>query len=191
MQKAIIGLIAAAALGACGNSTKESAAATGEVSLKNATIAEVGSQVEAANTGGALLDAGQWQGTVKILDVALPSVANVPPALVKQMKEKFAAGHSFSSCLTPDEAKRNSGRFLANNSGDCTYDHFTMANGRIDAALTCQAQGREQAMTMTGSYTRTSYDIEMASQAKTPEGGMSMKMAMTAHRTGACAPGDK
>lgn len=191
MHKAYLGLAlaTAAALSACGQSSEQSAAVTGTVSLKNASQAEVAKQVAAANGGGAMFTPGQWAGMVKIVDLKLEGAGmdSLPPQVMEQMKKRMAQGHEFSNCLTPDEAKNARDAIAKGQQGDCTYEHFTMAGGTIDAAMTCRAGGALRKMTMTGSYTQTSYHLAMAANGSgSGPAGMSMKMEMDARRTGAC-----
>lgn len=193
MRQAWMAIAAAAMLAGCGNSTKETAAVTGTVSLHNATMGEVREQVTAANAGGALFDPGHWEGTVKIVDMAMAGMENLPPAMRDQMKARMSQGHGFSNCLTPEQAADAKSAFTRNQTGKCSYDHFTMAGGTIDAAMTCQGGAGLQKMTMTGTYSKTAYHLvsQVEGSGAGPAGGMSMKMDMSAHRTGACAPGEK
>jgi hypothetical protein len=192
MHKAYLALAGAAMLTACGQSTKESAAVTGTVSLKNATQAEVGEQVAAANGGGAMFTPGHWEGTVKITDMAMPGMGDMPPAVAAQLKARMAQGHGFSSCLTPDEAADARRTLAKNQNGDCSYDHFTMAGGSIDAAMTCKEGTALRKMTMTGSYTKTDYKLVSQMSGGGGQGpDMNMKMEIAAHRTRDCAPGEK
>ncbi|MFA5969557.1 MAG: DUF3617 domain-containing protein [Sphingomonas sp.] len=188
---------AALLAGCSGSSTKESAAATGTVSLHNATVGEVADQVSAANTAAATFQPGEWKGTIRLLDMAMPGMDNLPPAVRERMKAQMASGREFSNCLTPEDAADARKTFGGGRQDDCTYDHFTMAGGKIDAAMTCKMGKTVRKMTMTGSYSRTDYHlVNQASGggpagANGPAGEMSMKMEITAHRAGDCAPGAK
>lgn len=189
MQKAIWALAATAiTLTACGNSTKESAAVTGTVSLHNASQAQVAEQVSAANGAGALMDPGRWEGSVKFLDMQVAGMDKLPPAIAAHIKAQMGQGTAFASCLTPEDDADAKRAFAEHQQGDCTYDHFTMADGTIDAAMTCHVGTALQKMTLTGSYSRTDYRIvsQASGGADGPAGPMSMKMEMAAHRVGAC-----
>lgn len=61
-----------------GQSTRESAAVTGTVSLKNATVDEVQDQVVGAQGSQALFQPGRWEGSAKIVDIKLGGI-NKPP----------------------------------------------------------------------------------------------------------------
>lgn len=191
MRQAWIVIATAGMLAGCGSSTKETAAATGTVALHNATAGEVQEQVAAATGSGALFRPGHWEGTVKILDMAMPGMEKLPPAMREQMKARMSSGSSFQNCLTPQEAADARKTLAEHQEGECTYDHFTMAGGTIDAAMSCKGGGVLRRMTMTGTYSQTGYHI-VSQTSGTGEGpaGVSMKVEMNAQRTGDCAPGD-
>ncbi|WP_374147831.1 DUF3617 domain-containing protein [Sphingomonas sp. 28-63-12] len=198
MRQAMVVIAGALALAGCGEqSTRESAAVTGTVSVKNASMAEVGAQVIAANQAGDMFQPGHWRGTVRIADIALngamPGIEKLPPAMRARMQARMAEGHGFDSCLTPEEAADARKALAKNQRSDCSYDHFDMTGGKIDAAMSCKVGAALQKMTMTGTYSRTEY--RLISQASggggSPAGAMSMKMEITAHRIGDCAPGAK
>lgn len=195
MRTVLIVTFAGAVLAGCNNanSTKESAAVTGDVTLHNATIAQVGEQVQAANAGGGLMAPGHWEGTMRIADMQVAGMANLPPAVAAQMKAKMGAARPFSSCLTKAQAERPNGGFFGQDKANCRYDHFTMAGGKIDAAMKCGTGTAMHAMTMTGTYSRDAYQMQMTVAGggdAGDAGAMSMKMAMSAKRTGDCAAGE-
>ncbi len=192
MRQLLIVAGAGLALSACGQSTKESAAATGTVALHNATMGEVQEQVTAAQGSGTMFEPGHWEGTVKIVDMAMPGMANMPPAMAAQLKARMSQGSHFANCLTPKDAADARTALTKNQHGECSYDHFTMAGGTIDAAMSCKVGSALQKMTMTGKYSRTDYQLtSQMSGAEGPHAQMAMKMEMTAHRTGDCAAGEK
>lgn len=180
--------IIVAGLAGCGQSTKESAAASGTVALKNASIGEVQSQVAAAQGRGAVFQPGHWEGSVKIVDLALGGMDKLPPAIAERMKAKIASNTRFASCLTPEDAADARKALAEHAQGDCRYEHFTMAGGAIDAALVCSGDGGSHRMTMKGSYTEASYHLvsQSVSERSGGLGGMSMKMELDARRTGVC-----
>ena len=158
------------------------------VTATNATSDEVAAKVEAAGGSDAFVSPGQWEGTMTINDVQIPGV---PPEMAAQMKARMGGQpHSFSSCLTPEEAKQPKGKFFGSDSGQCRYDRFTMAGGSIDAVMKCAEDGVERTMTMTGNYSPNGYKMTVAStggEAKgNPMAAMSMSMTIDAKRTGEC-----
>lgn len=160
------------------------------VSAKNESAEAVQEKVADAVASGQFMKPGNWAGTVKIVDMAMPGMEKMPPEMQEKMKASLAKGHSFENCLTEEDVRDPKEKMAENQGGKCTYDHFTMAKGVIDAKMTCSGGAGPQVMTMKGSYTGDSYDMQMET-AGSGEGpaGMSMKMSMSAKRTGACKPG--
>jgi hypothetical protein len=93
-------------------------------------------------------------------------------------------------CLTPEEARRPGGEFFTGKeSKDCRYERFTMAGGKIDAAMKCTVEQATQTMTMKGAYTADTYNMQMSMKAEGGEGydaGMTMRMRVDAKRVGEC-----
>ena len=188
MRQFWIIVAAAGALSACsGESSKESAAATGSVSLKNASMGDVSDQVAAASAGGAMFSPGQWQGTVRMIDFKMPQMDALPPEMRDQLKAKMTKGRDFDNCLTPQQAADSRGTLVGSQQTNCSYEHFTMAGGTIDAAMTCSGASGMQKMTMSGTYSKTAYHIVTQASGSGDKGaGMAMKMDVSARRTGEC-----
>jgi hypothetical protein len=95
------------------------------------------------------------------------------------------------SCITPEQAARPNANFLTGSgeSGGCNFENFNMAGGRLQGAVTCNAQGTTMRSTFEGQFTPTSY--EMTTQVETNAGGMAMNMATrtSARRVGDCPAG--
>lgn len=160
------------------------------VSATNATPAEVQEKVAAAtgNSGGVMIQPGRWEGTMTMHDLDFP---NMPAAAKEQMKARLGAGRNFVSCVTPEDVKEQKAFFTGDDSKNpsCKYDHFTLAGGTIDAAMSCNRpdQGKT-AMTMNGTYSPDGYHMDMTSKSQGggPMGPMTMKMSIEAKRVGAC-----
>jgi len=157
------------------------------VTAKNASVEEVSNKVAAAQASGAFISPGHWDGKVTITDMSAPGMEKMPPETLKMMKDKMAAGQSFSSCVTEADVKSpKAGMFGGDQS--CRYDHFTMAGGKIDAKLTCEQAGQKREMTINGSYSADAYHTEVSS-----DGGAAGKMSavVDAKRAGACTGKEK
>lgn len=170
-------------LAACGSAGDHSA-----IVATNASVDEVAQKVEKATAGGNFVSPGRWEGQVRIVDINIPGV---PAAAADKMKAQMAKAQSFTNCLTPEEAKQPRGKFFgADQAGACTYNSFTMANGVIDAAMTCGEGATVRKMVMKGKYSPDSYDMTVSStgeaSAANPMAGMAMTMAMHATHAGAC-----
>jgi len=95
------------------------------------------------------IEAGKWQQTATVLDVQASGLFG---GMLRAMKGKT---RDKTSCLTPAQAADGL-RSTIDTGGKCRFTRYTMAGGRIDAALTCQGN---LTVEMTGSYTPTSYAI--------------------------------
>ena len=158
-----------------------------QINEKNASVAEVAQKVRDAGGGQSFVEPGKWATKVSLLDVDIPGM---PAQMAGQIKQSMAKmqEHSFESCLTEADVKRPKEDFFAGNNKDCRYDHFTMGNGKIDAALRCEGKS-QGAMTMAikGTYSPDSYEATMAMEvAGGREGGMKMRSHSESHRVGQC-----
>lgn len=172
-------LIVPFALAACNSSPT--------VTATNASGEEVAAKVKAAQMDGQFVSPGRWESTMTINDMAIPGM---PPQFAAQMKSHMGKAKTFSSCLTPEEAKKPKEDFFAKGNGDCRYDRFTMGSGKIDAAMTCKMGDGQRTMTMIGTYSPDAYNMKVAStgtgEKNNPVAGMSMNMTLDAKRTGQC-----
>jgi hypothetical protein len=158
-----------------------------QVNEKNASVAEVAQKVREAGGGQSFVEPGKWETKVTLLDVDVPGMPAQMAAQIKQSMGKMQE-HSFESCLTEAEVKRPKEDFFAGNNKDCRYDHFTMGNGKIDAALRCEGKS-QGAMTMAinGTYSPDRYEATMAMEvAGGQEGRMKMRSHSESHRIGQC-----
>jgi hypothetical protein len=127
---------------------------------------------------------GRWESSMKLEKMDMP---NMPPQLKDAMNKQMSAAQTFASCLTPEQANKPNGGFFQKGAENCKYEHFVMADGRIDAAMACKQRNTEVKMTMAGSYSDSSYDIQVKSQSEMQPGmPMSVEMTIAARRTGEC-----
>lgn len=165
------------------------------VSATNATAAQVQEKVAAATGGaGVTIEPGRWEGAVTIHDMDIPGM---PPQVKAQMKKQMGGAKSFAHCVTAEDVKQQKALFTGEGNDEaCKYDHFNMAAGTIDAAMSCFRDAYRMEMTMTGTYSSDAYHMDMASKAEAsgPMGAsgplataaMNMKMTVEAKRVGAC-----
>lgn len=127
---------------------------------------------------------GRWESTVKIEKLEIP---NLPPQARETMQHQMGSAQNFASCLTPEQAAKPNAGFFQQGASGCTYDNFSMSDGKIDATMTCNHGGGKQKMSMSGTYGPESYTIAINSDATMP-GGMNMTMIMSvaAKRVGEC-----
>lgn len=165
-------------------------AASDDIALENVSIAEATEQARGANK----LQPGQWESQTRILSVEIPGAPKeLADALGKSVTAKV---NTMSDCLTPEEAEKPAADMLAGNrSGECRYEKFAMAGGKMDSTMVCKNPGQpgEVRMVMAGDYTPTGFALDMTMIM--PPGsvpgsqGMTMKARTEGKRTGECAPG--
>lgn len=168
-------VLATAATFALGGCKKNS------VEVKNASPEAVASKVAASSIKPR---PGQWQSTVKIDKM---DIAGIPPEAKAMMQQRLGQAHTATSCLTAAQADKPDASFFQQANKDCTYDHFSMESGKIDAKMTCKRGGASQTMTMNGSYSTETYNLTVNTQGEA-QPGMPMTMAMTvaSKRVGDC-----
>ena len=179
MKHALCILTSVACLAACNKGPA--------VDLKNADANQVGQAVKQSGVMNSdqMVEPGLWESKVTIQEMNIPGL---PPEYAAKMKQQMAEHQVQSSkhCITADEVKKPKEDFFGG-SKSCKYDHFTMGGGKIDIAMVCKAEGSTQSMNASGSYTPTTYSLDMASNAAGgDERGMTMKMHVDSHRVGEC-----
>ena len=155
------------------------------VEAKNATPEEVAKQVSASGGEGVYVTPGKWVSKVMIENLHVPGA---PPAMEAQMKGRGSEERDY--CLTPEEAKKPKENFFAGNQNECRYDHFTMGDGKIDAAMRCTHEKMTQLVDFKGSYSPEAYQLAMDSKVEggpSDMAGMSMSMRVDAKRVGECS----
>lgn len=129
-------------------------------------------------------DPGRWESTVKAVKIDMPGM---PPEMRGMMEKAMGRQTTFATCLTAEEAAQPNSDFFGQKSDSCTYEHFRMAAGTIDAKLTCKADGASQTIAMTGTYAPDSYDMKMDMVATGGrQGQITMNMAVASKRVGEC-----
>lgn len=158
----------------------------GEVDEKNATPAEVAEAVAKSGADMKFLP-GRWESQVSFVSMNAPGM---PPEVSQAMQGSVGKDQRYATCLSKAEAEKPAADFFAKDAQDCTYDHFTLGDGKIDAAMKCGARGGGTgavAMTMTGTYDRDSYAMAMNTRVDGGAGGpMTMTMKVSANHAGAC-----
>jgi len=160
-----------------------------EVDVRNARPGDVAKQVAEARGSDSFVRPGKWQTSFKLEEMTMPGM---PPQVAEQMKARMNVTDTSESCLTEADVKKPREDFFAGANRNCTYDHFTMAGGTIDAEMTCKDGGATMNMTIKGSYSPDSYAARstMTSSGTGPNGGgMTMKSTIAARRVGECEAG--
>ena len=127
---------------------------------------------------------GQWEATQEILSATAPGM---PPEVVRQM---VGGKTTVSNCVTPEQAEKPSASFLAGQKGsDCTYENFSMDNGRMTGTMTCSGGTipGKMVMKVQGDYSPLAYQMDMETNMAMPGGAeMVVKARTTGRRTGEC-----
>lgn len=162
-----------------------------KVDVKNANMSEVGKAVAKSGIGRGddfQVRPGKWESKVAIEEIEIPGM---PAGMQEQMKKTFAEHQTagFTSCLTPEEARKPKADFFAGKDNKCRYDHFKMGDGKIDAKMRCDAGEGVQVMEMAGTYSPEAYSMTVSSVREGgagPGGEARMKMRMDSRRVGEC-----
>jgi hypothetical protein len=163
-----------------------------EVDLHNAAGNEVVQAVKQSGmmTSDSMIEPGLWQSKVTLHEVNIPGMT---PEMASRMKTMMAERQQKSSshCITAEQVKKPKADFFGGQDKSCHYAQFTMAGGKIDIAMVCNREGMTQTMNMKGTYTPTTYSMDMASEGTGgPQGNMSMKMHVDSQRIGECSAKD-
>lgn len=151
------------------------------VKAENASVAEVTAKTQAA----VRMVPGEWKGTTEVLSMDIPGM---PAGAMNQAKTKT----DYTSCLTKEQAEKPPAEmFGGKNGGDCRYEKFTVAGGKLDAVMICSPKGSgEMRMTMSGDFGAEKYDVTNNMTMKMPSnaGGqtMTMKARVSGARVGEC-----
>lgn len=191
MTRMMLVSAAALALAGCGGesqTTENSAAATGEVFLTNASAEEVARQAAAANRH-ARMQPGQWNQSLEIVSVDFPGMPDGPQKTAAMEMLKPASREN-SRCITQEQADRANVQALANGGQNCFYHQLRIADGRIDARFTCTTPNQDKVeSTMSGDYGPTKVDLTIDSRTDfaSQPGAVEMKMRIAGERVGDCA----
>jgi hypothetical protein len=173
MSRLVLVPLACLALAACNKDP--------QVSLTNATPEEVANAAAAAQTNTPPLRAGQWETRVEMLKIDMPGM---PPQMVEMMKKRSAT--TVSSCMTEEQARKPSAEtFAPNRNAKCTFRHFTMGGGKLDATMACKEGEGAMTMTMKGDYAPEKIDYQATIDTNGAQ-KMTMATRVTAHRIGEC-----
>jgi hypothetical protein len=162
------------------------------VDLNNASGNQVAQAVKRSGvmSGDTMVEPGLWQSKVTIKEMTIPGM---PAQFADKMKQSMAEHQKQTSehCLTKEDVKQPKEGFFAGQDKSCRYAHFTMGGGKMDIQMVCKMEGASQTTDMTGSYTPTSYAMDMSSHGSGGgQQGMVMKMHVDSQRIGECTGKD-
>jgi hypothetical protein len=165
-------LLAGLALGGCKKAV---------VDAQNATPAQVAEQVAKSDLKP---KPGRWESTMKIEAMDMPGMS--PEA--KKMMENAQAERKMATCLSKEDAEKPASSLFSPANSGCKYDHFTMADGKMDGALTCEHGPEKISMTMSGTYSPEAFAVHTTSKVEMPGGRppMTSQVSMTSAWKGEC-----
>lgn len=172
----IIAAAGAVLLAACSGSGDADADGDGKVSVN-----EAARQAEAQ---GMKPQPGLYKSTVTMTGLEIPGM---PAGMADH-----GAGLTTTTedCLTQEEVDKGYEALVKQGQdGECSYERFDMAGGKIDAVMVCASQGRNARMEMTGTTTPTSADLS-ATMAMDFDGSQgTMSFTAKHERVGDCPAG--
>ena len=180
MKYAVCVIASVLCLAACNKGPK--------VDLHNASGNQVAQAVKQSGmmNSGSPIEPGLWETKATYSEIDIPGL---PPQYAEKMKQDMAMGRDKPShhCIKPEDVKQPSESFFGADK-DCKFQHFTMGGGKMDVAMLCKAEGTTRTMNMSGTYTPTTYSLDMAMNAsgEGQESGMSIKGHIESHRVGEC-----
>lgn len=102
----------------------------------------------------------------------------------KQTIASADGGAAVTQCLPAEAVKRPDANFFAgSDASECKYDRYSMTDGKLSAAMTCNASAGSLRMTLEGHYTPTTYALTAHA---TPTGGQSTSARLEGTWLGAC-----
>lgn len=164
-------------LAGCSDSGNADANADGTVTAK-----EVAAQAKAQ---GIMPEPGLYRATITMTGIDIPGL---PPEM---------AGHgggmvtTSEDCLTKEEVAKGFEELMKQGqNGECSYETFTLKDGKMDAVMVCKTEEGAARMTLTGNATPTSSEFT-ASTKMNFEGVGEATMNFTAkhERIGDCPAG--
>ena len=162
-----------------------------QVNLRNATGNQVSQAVSQSGVmqAGFTIQPGEWESKLTIQQMDIPGMS---PQMAAQTKAQIADRQVATSrqCLTPEQVKQPKADFFTGQDKSCKYQRFTMGAGKIDIQVACQEGQGAVVTNMKGTYTPTSYSMDMSSSGGGQGRNMAMKMHVDSHRIGECSGKD-
>jgi hypothetical protein len=149
-----------------------------------AACSDDGGQQKASGTKAAMqLQPGQWEMTSEITNITMTQ-KGAPMAPIKAGTKVTIA-----NCITPEQVKSPDATLFSGTKGSCKYDNFYMANGRLNAQMTCAQPGQQGNLMMNidGTYTPTTMEVSSDLDTNVAgAGNMKMSSKLTGKRIGEC-----
>jgi hypothetical protein len=173
-------------LAGCGSQSANREAAANGASPADRTAAAAPAAGESG--GGLTIQPGEWEVTMAIRSTEMSGMPagmpapNIPPTTMR-------------SCVTPEQVARGNAAFLSGGAHrpgfDCDYSRVTIAGGRIQGTSTCTGPNLQSTVTLDGSFTPTSYEMDEQMQSTVHGHAMRSTNHLTGRRIGDCTPGQQ
>ncbi|MEO9461040.1 MAG: DUF3617 domain-containing protein [Marinomonas sp.] len=177
MKRLVVLASVCALVAACSDDAPADADGDGEVSA-----AEMAAEVEKADIKP---QAGEYSASSELVSIDIPGapegMADMMKGAMKSQDNKF--------CITQEQADKGFEEMAKESQqGDCTVKSFEVDGGDIDAVMSCSAAGQgEMSITLDGSGTATTMEMEVTMEGKLPQiGDAKMVMRTTQKRIGDC-----
>jgi hypothetical protein len=173
MKRIIIAAAGAALIAGCSGGNAD-ADGNGEVSMKEAA--------KKAEAEGLKPQAGQYKAVITMTGIEIPGM----PAEMKGHGAGMVTTTEY--CLTQAEVDKGFEEMMKRGqNGECSYESFNLAGGKMDAVMVCKTPQGDARMTMNGTVTPTTSDFTASMAMKfpdAPEG--TMTFAAKHERVGDC-----
>lgn len=138
-------------------------------------------------TGSPVIQPGEYQYDSHTIEMKIPGM---PADYGAKQIEEERSGQTITRvrhCVSKQEALDPRLIFSLGDKA-CHFPSYTMASGKIDLQEVCQEDPTTETRTITGTYTPTSFAVDMSSSVSGgPRSGAEMKMHFDAQRIGACS----
>ena len=184
-MKLRIAAIATLLLAGCGSQSANQQSANQQSGGNQQAAPAQTATAAAGGNGGLNIQPGEWEITMEMRTMqatGMPAgmtIPQMPPSTIR-------------SCVTPEQVSRANANFLSGGGHagmNCDYSGVTVADGRIQGTSTCSRAGMEARVTMDGSFTPTSYDINQQMQSTNHGRAISSTNHLVGRRIGECTPG--
>lgn len=170
----VTALAAAALLCGCSDAGSSDADGDGKVSIDEAA--------KVAKAQGMKPEPGLYKTTVTMTKLDIPGM---PPEMADH-----GAGlvRTLEDCLTAEEVDKGFEAMIKQGQdGKCAYENFALADGKLDAVLVCNAEGRAIRTSMSGTTTSTGADLTATTALEFDGAGKGTMTATIKHeRIGEC-----
>jgi hypothetical protein len=137
----------------------------GETSMKHIIIAVCITTLSACGSSSSgVMKPGKWRTTTEIESFEAPGM---PASAVEQMKSA-AKGAAVEYCLSAEMASAPGADMFAPKGGGCQAEKMEIKDGKIDAKLSCSANGAKQEILMAGTIEPEIYTLHSTVKASVP-----------------------